>query len=137
MYKILFLPFVLVGCASLYHVQVSDLEVTDRARIIDIKLSETGIDMQGAGHTATTVVRHNHDNSRDGAAAIDLLLALINYGPRTGLPVFTDKYADHLLDEIVGKCPSGKITGLTSVRESREYPYISGEIINVRGYCLD
>ena len=34
------------------------------------------------------------------------------------------------------ECPSGKLTGLMSVRESRKYPVISGEIVKVTGYCV-
>ncbi len=144
--KKIFIGFItlllLPGCAALYHVQISDIETTDRGRIIDIKLSEMGVDIKGAGHTATAVARNKHisrgnQDAANATAAIDMLLALINFGPSTGFPVFTDRYADQVLDEIVGRCPSGKITGLTSIREARDYTYISGEIVNIRGYCID
>lgn len=141
---ILFLPMLsmLVGCAALYHVQLSDIETTDRGRIIDIKLSETGYDVRGAGQTAGAIARRQHvrrgnQDAANQTAGLEFLWSLINYGPRTGISVFTDRYADILLDELIGKCPSGKITGLMSVREAREYAYISGEIVNVRGYCID
>lgn len=144
--KSLLYVFLLLGltqCAALYHVQVSDVETSNRGRIIDIKLSETGFDVKGASQDAARAVRrhhlrrHGHDDVSNALAGLELILALTNYGPRTGTPVFTDRYADILLDELIAKCPSGKITGLTSVRESRQYPYISGEIVNVRGYCVD
>lgn len=129
----------LSSCAALYHVQVSDIKDARRARVIDVKLSETAFDIKGAMKTINRYYRSKainkdaqqlHDN-------VDAALALINYGPKTGTPVFTDKYSDYLLDAIIEKCQSGKITGLTSVREARNYPYISGEIINVRGFCID
>lgn len=135
----------LSGCAALYHVQVSDIETTNRGRIIDIKLSETGVDVKGMMGTASAAarIRHNRvgtEGSRqtaEGLEILELIYAISNMGPRTGIPVFTDKYADILLDKVIGECPSGKITGLMSVREARNYPYISGEIVNVRGYCVD
>lgn len=131
----------LSGCAALYHVQVSDISTNlDRGRIIDIKMSETGFDVSGAAKTSAVIAREARGQGDDVAnalAGLELILALSNFGPRTGTPVFTDRYADILLDEIIGRCPSGKITGLTSVREARQYPYISGEIVNVRGYCVD
>ncbi len=132
----------LSSCAQLYHVQIADVAKTDRGRVIDIKLSETAFDIKGAAATGLAIakrraVEKGSSQAADNIAGAELILALSNYGPRTGLPVFTDKYSDYLLDEIVAKCPSGQITGLTSVREARKYPYISGEIVSVRGYCID
>ena len=132
----------LCSCAALYHVQVSDIEDARRARVIDIKLSEMAFDIKGAAKTINNYglrqakVFKNKEAQRFHEG-MDALIAIANYGPSTGTPVFTDRYSDHLLDAIIEKCPSGQITGLTSVRESRKYPYISGEIISVRGFCID
>ena len=56
-------------------------------------------------------------------------------GPKTGKPVFTEKYSDKIIHELRTECPSGRITGLTMVRETAEYPVVSGEIVKVVGYC--
>ncbi len=132
----------LCSCAALYHVQVADVEKSDRGRVIDVKVSETAFDFKGMAQTGLSIAKQNAVNrgsksATDQIAGAELILALTNYGPRTGLPVFTDRYSDFVLDELISKCPKGKITGLTSIREARQYPYISGEIINIRGYCVD
>jgi hypothetical protein len=139
---LIFSSLLICSCASLYHVQVADVETTDRGRVIDIKLSETAFDIKGAASTGLNIAKRNavdrgSRGAQDKIAGLELILAVSNFGPRTGVPVFTDKYSDYLLDELVSKCPYGRITGLTSVREARKYPYISGEIINLRGYCVD
>jgi hypothetical protein len=64
------------------------------------------------------------------------LIGLFQMGPQTGNPVYSKDYARNLMQLIYEKCPSGKVTGLTSVRESRKYPVISGEIVKVTGFCL-
>lgn len=142
MKKIFLLYLSLCSCASLYHVQIDDVSKTDRARVIDVKVSETAFDYKAMAHTGVNIAQRNayrrgDTGAQDKLAGLELLLALSNYGPRTGMPVFTDRYSDFVLDELIGKCPSGQITGLTSVREARKYPYISGEIVNIRGYCVD
>ncbi len=142
MKKIFLLYLSLCSCASLYHVQVADIETTDRGRVIDVKVSETAFDFKAVGQTGLAIAKNNayrrgNTGAQDQIAGLELILALTNYGPRTGLPVFTDRYSDYVLDELISKCPTGRITGITSVRESRNYPYISGEIVNIRGYCVD
>lgn len=143
MKKIIFgLCWALTSCASLYHVQVSDVENMDRGRVIDVKVSETAFDFKSMGQTGINAAQRNayrrgDRGDQDKLAGLEILWALTNYGPRTGLPVFTERYSDHVLDELIGRCPTGKITGITSIREAREYPYISGEIVNIRAYCID
>ena len=58
-------------------------------------------------------------------------------GPRTGEPVWSsDTYADKVYLGLYEKCPSGQITGLTSIREINKYPVVSGEIVKITGFCL-
>lgn len=130
----------LCSCASLYHVQVADIQASDRGRMIEVMVSETAFDFKGVGQTGLNIAKRNAVRRGDTKAAehiqgAELVLALTNYGPRTGLPVFTDRYSDYVLDELISKCPNGRITGITSIREARQYPYISGEIVNIRGFC--
>ena len=140
--SLLLISLGLSACASLYHVQVSDVEHTDRGRVIDVKVSETAFDFKAMGQTGLNIAQRNahrrgDTGTSDKLAGLELILALSNFGPRTGLPVFTDRYSDFVLDELIGKCPTGRITGITSVREAREYPYVSGEIVNIRAFCID
>ena len=64
------------------------------------------------------------------------MLALVNMGPRTGNPVYADDYAHKILDYVYAECPSGKLTGLTSVREAKAFGAVSGEIVRISGYCI-
>jgi hypothetical protein len=132
----------LSSCASLYHVQVADVEASDRGRMIEVMVSETAFDFKAVGQTGLGIAKRNAIRRGDSRATdqiqgAELILALTNYGPRTGLPVFTDRYSDYVLDELISKCPTGRITGITSIREARQYPFISGEIVNIRGFCAE
>ena len=143
--KNLVMLFMFIGmssCASLYHVQVADVENASRGRVIDVKVSETAFDIKGMGQTGLSVAQRNAHRrgdvrTSDQLAGLEVILALSNYGPRTGLPVFTERYSDYVLDDLITKCPTGRITGITSIREARQYPYISGEIVNIRAICID
>lgn len=122
------------GCAALYHVQISDID-NRKDQVLtpfDVKVSEVGVDLGQAQSIAKAT------NSSAGDSANDVLKAIqyFQMGPRTGAPVYSEKYAERLLYEIHQKCPSGRFTGVTSIRESRKYPVISGEIIKITGYCL-
>lgn len=123
------------SCAQLHHVQIGDIvshpDYTLQA--FDIKVSETGFNIDEAAKTSSIFLdKNNSKNAKDIADAI----GLFQMGPRTGNPVFTKDYAKNLLQLIYEKCTSGKVTGLASIRETRKYPVISGEIIKITGYCL-
>ena len=64
------------------------------------------------------------------------LLALINMGPRTGNPVFTDSYAENILDALYQQCSTGKITGIRNIREAKSYGPVSGEIVRIDADCI-
>ena len=64
------------------------------------------------------------------------IIALFQMGPKTGNPVFNPAYSDNLILKLRTLCPSGRITGLTSIRETNKYPVISGEIVKLTGYCF-
>lgn len=127
---------VVSSCAQLHHVQIG--EVISHPNYIqqpfDIKISETGINIQEAGKISKAVLNNQTGKDAEQLAGI---IGLFQMGPRTGNPVYTSAdYAKNILAAIYEKCPSGKVTGLASIRESRKYPVISGEIVKITGFCL-
>lgn len=131
---VLFLLF-LSACAQLHHVQIGELDNNPKyvQKPFDIKISEMGIDLNDVKNISQAVLK---DNSNDDVQKALAILSLFQMGPSTGAPVYVKDYAKNLIQVLYEKCPSGKITGLTSVRETRKYPVISGEIVKVTGYCL-
>lgn len=131
---VLFLSVFLCHCAVLHHVQLADIDGSpEYAKVpIEVKVSELGVSMDDIKNIA------NATSTRAGKDVGNAAEFVKNFqmGPRTGAPVYTDKYAEKIIYELHTKCPSGKITGITSVRETREYPVIKGEIIKITGYCL-
>jgi len=123
------------GCAILHHVQVGQIDNrTDTVTAIpfEILMSEAGVSTQEIG----AIARSANTKQGDQAAGIAEIIALFQMGPRTGNPVYSERYAEKLIYEIHQKCPTGRVTGLMSIREMRKYPVISGEIVKVTGYCL-
>lgn len=116
----------LQGCAVLHHIQVGsidNLKNDDYVTIpFDIKVSEIGVNTEEAGRLT---------KNNDAAS----LIAMFQMGNRTGNPVYDEKYAEKIVYEIYQKCPSGNVTNLLSIRETRKYPVISGEIVKIVGEC--
>lgn len=138
MHNILIGPFLicfLSGCAALHHAQFGDIENAPGyvKKPFDIKISETGINLQEIAATSKVLLSKKAGERAGEAAAI---VGLFQMGPSTGNPVYVKDYAKNLIQVIYEKCPSGRVTGLTSVRETRKYPIVSGEIVKVTGYCL-
>ena len=135
--KIIFFPILLFlcSCAQLHHVQIGELVSHPDfiQKPFDIKLSETGINIQEAANVSKVFMDKNRQKEAENIASI---IGLFQMGPRTGNPVYVRDYAKNLIQLIYEKCPSGKVTGLMSIRESRKYPVVSGEIVKVTGYCL-
>jgi len=124
------------GCAVLHHVQVG--EVDGRTNVvstpIDIKVSETGINLGEAKDIAKGLSR-NKQTQKD-LDDLEAIVSLFQQGPRTGNPVYSETYAKDLILELYKVCPSGRITNLMAIRETRKYPVISGEIIKIKGSCI-
>lgn len=131
---LLFLIF-LSGCAQLHHVQIGDVDNTAGfvKKPFDVKISETGINIQEAKGIAKAVLDKKGGEAAEKIAGI---VGLFQMGPRTGNPVYVKDYANGLVQVLYEKCPSGRITGVTSIRETRKYPVVSGEIVKITGYCL-
>ncbi len=123
------------GCASLHHAQLGQIDNRQgrSGKPFVILMSETGVSAEEIGQIAR-VTNSRAGNALGDAAAI---IALFQMGPRTGNPVYSERYAERLLDRIYENCPSGQVTDLMSIREDRKYPVISGEIVKVTGLCLD
>lgn len=128
------LTSVLSGCAALHHAQVGDIDARDRkaASKIDVKLSETGINLREANEIVRRLGNARWAKQSDDATAI---MGLFQLGPRTGNPVYSPEYARPIFELLYGKCPSGKVSNLMIVRETRKYPVVSGEIVKVSGDC--
>ena len=136
MFSILALMMTANSCAILHHIQIGDIDNRKiwRLRPIDIKVSETGIDIDtavsiGKGLTSSKKTREQLDMIND-------IISLFQMGPRTGNLVFNDTYAGNIILRIYEACPTGRVTGIQSIRETMKYPVISGEIVRITGYCL-
>ena len=125
---------VLSSCAVLHHVQVGDIDDRGgKGTAIDLKVSETGINLKEAAAIAKLALR---DKSRE-ISQIESIVSMFQMGPRTGNIVFDETYADQLVEMLVAICPSGRITNLLTIRESNKYPVVSGEIIKIKGRCAN
>ena len=122
------------GCAVLHHVQVGDIDNRVGTRSpIDVKVSEIGVNIDDAAQIAGIV--GGQKAGRDAGRAAEII-GYFQMGPRTGNPVYTSDYARKVIDKVWESCPSGTITALQSIRETRSYPVISGEIVKITGECL-
>ncbi len=132
---LLTVPILLSACAQLHHVQIGEVESHPGfvQKPFDIKMSETGINIGEAKEISKIFLDQRQSQDADKIAGF---IGLFQMGPRTGNPVYVKGYAKNLIQAIYERCPSGKVTGLTSVRETRKYPVVSGEIVKVTGYCL-
>ncbi len=124
------------SCAVLHHVQLGELDNTNPIKLdsFEIKVSETGINLDEAADIAKAISRSK--KADESIERVQSIIALFQMGPKTGNPVYDDTYAENVITLIHDECPSGKITGLTTIRETRKYPVISGEIIKVKGFCI-
>ena len=120
------------SCVYLHHAQIGEIDNRLKGNFFDIKVSEMGINLDEAARIVSAV-----GGKREGqiAGQAAFWIGLFQMGPRTGNTVFNDTYAENLLRSLHERCPSGKITGLNSIRETNKYPVISGEIIRITGYC--
>jgi hypothetical protein len=122
----------LSGCTVLHHAQLGEIDNRDiwNKRKFEIKVSETGVNLKNAGQAIRQLT--GSKGAQEGAE----YLSWIQMGPKTGNPIYNEGYARKIYEQVRAACPSGKVTGLESVRENRDYQVISGEIVKVTGYCL-
>lgn len=122
------------GCATLHHVQLGDVDNRENVTLkpIEIKVSETGINLNDAKAISKLVLSQNDSKNTNKA------LEFIQYfqmGPHTGAGVYSIDYIKDIQTNLRSLCPSGYITGIMAIRETRKYPLISGEIVKIKAYC--
>lgn len=125
------------SCAYVHHTQVGEIKSHPDFEPIpfEVLVSETGFNLQEAGKLGAAVL--SDKKAGDNLKALTAIIGLFQMGPRTGEPVWSsDTYADKVYVGLYEKCPSGQITGLTSIREMNKYPVVSGEIVKITGFCL-
>lgn len=124
-----------LGCAALHSVQVGTIDNRNSHKHeqfpFEVMVSETGVSFEDIGQIGNAVGGEAGKNT----SSIAEIVSYFQMGPRAGNPVYFSRYAEGLVKEIRKRCPSGKITGLVSIRETMKYPVISGEIVKVRGIC--
>lgn len=121
----------------MHHTQVGEIKSHPNFEAIpfEVLVSETGFNLQEAGKIGAAVM--SDKNAGDNLKTVTAIIGLFQMGPRTGEPIWsTDTYADKAYLGLYEKCPSGQITGLTSIREMNKYPVVSGEIVKITGFCL-
>lgn len=136
LFKLKFLFFLfLSSCAVLHSVQIGDVESAPEYASVpfEIKVSEFGIDLNDVKATSQILLSKNDSKQTNDALAF---LQYFQMGPHTGAGVYSISYVDHMEEKIRTQCPSGRVTGIMSIRESAEYPIVKGEIIKIKGFCL-
>ena len=123
------------ACAIMHHTQVGEVDskVVLEGRRFELLVSEMGYNFKEAADIGQALTKHQGTKDQIGDA--QAILSLFQMGPRTGNHVFSDEFADVIFSALKKECPSGKYSGLTSVRETAKYPVVSGEIVKIIGYC--
>jgi hypothetical protein len=134
---VLSLSIVSSGCVFLHSVQLSEVDskVVLEGKRFEIRISEQGFNLQEGAKLVEVFA--NTAGQAKGIREASQIIALFQMGPKTGNPVFSDDYSDDLIHQLKLKCPSGRISGLSSIRETSKYPVVSGEIVKLIGYCLE
>lgn len=112
------------GCLTPFHVSVGDIDNThqDTMRHFSVEIVAGGLD-------ENAFVGYFSDS-------LDSLLYAFSQGPRTGRPLRKSSIGGSLVEEIYKKCPSGRVTGLMTVRESKSFYFYRTETVRVSGYCI-
>jgi hypothetical protein len=130
---LLFLGFApsFLGCVSMHRTQLDEIDAQrGRLQPFEIHVAETGIDTKAIGALASAAMRSPKPSQ------VANIVALFQFGPKTGDVVFDDAYADIVAEKILERCPTARVTGLMSLRESTKYYAVSGEYVTVRGFCI-
>lgn len=119
----------LSSCARMHHVKIGNIDNTVRGTKFEIKMNDLGINLERSGRALGAVSKD------DNFKKISDIAGLFQMGPKTGNPIYNLNEFSDLNVRLKQKCPSMKITGLTSIREMRNYDVVSGEIVKITGYC--
>ncbi|PKG80807.1 hypothetical protein CXF85_22125 [Colwellia sp. 75C3] len=137
MKSILGLSFLLVGgCSQLHHVHIGDIDQSQGSLTpFTITVNELGFDAAKAAEIGAGAAKSA--STSEDLELVAFILAISNFGPKTGNPVYNDAYADEVLSEVIKACPSKKMTGLTSIREATNVGPVSGEVVRIKGFCIN
>ena len=129
------LSVLIEGCAVLHHAQIGNIDNSKGfvKKPFDIKVSEIGVNLEEVKQIGKAAMAKN--TGKQFEQVMDVI-KLFQMGPSTGNPVFSKDYAKNLIQVVYEKCSSGRVTGLTSIRETNKYPAVSGEIVKITGFCL-
>lgn len=124
------------GCAVLHHVQIGEIDNRGGGKKVpfDVMVSETGVNFQEAADVSRVFSRTRRSEKQ--LQMFEDIWQYAHVGRSTGNPVFVEDYARKINEAVLEKCPSGRVTGLVSLRETARYPIVSGEIVRVKGYCI-
>ena len=123
------------GCARLDHIQINDIDQSQgRLKPISVQVSNTGFDAAGVVDISRDLTQSL--NAKEDLEDLALILTLINMGPSTGNPVYSDKYAENILALLQKQCSSNRITAIRNVREANAYGPISGEVVRIDADCI-
>jgi len=124
------------GCSQLHHVHIGEIDQSQGTLTpFTLKVNELGFDAAKAAKIGADVAKSA--STSEDLEIVAFILAISNFGPKTGNPVYNDAYADQVLAEVIKVCPSKKLTGLTSVREATNVGPVSGEVVRINGYCIN
>jgi hypothetical protein len=130
--------FLSLGCAVMHKVQLGDVEAagSHRTTPISIKVSETTVNLREIAGIAKAVGAANKSRGLSGAGrAVEAYTALFQMGPKTGTPVYNEFYAHEIAQMLQQQCPHGRVQNIISLRETRAYPIVKGEIVRIDGEC--
>lgn len=125
---------VAMGCMQVHQIQLGEIDsqAVQEGRKFELLVSDTGVNVEQAAEIAGALL-----NRSEETGALADIVALFQMGPRTGNAVYQEEYTDMIHQLLLMECPSGRITGMTCIRETANYPVVSGEIVRITGYCID
>jgi hypothetical protein len=125
------------ACAALYKVQLSDLTNISGGKRVSVKVSEMTVDFGEASRLAKELGQSAGSKGLGSLGnAAGNYEAFFQFGPRTGTPVFNEFYARDVPERLAAECKAGYLTNITSIRESRDYPLIKGQIVRIDASCF-
>ncbi len=125
------------SCAYLHSVMLSDVESRrGPVETIDVKVSENTVDFAELAKIGKEIGKYEKFKGVGKAGdLLEMYTLFFQWGPKTGAPVFNPLYAQVVPDLVQAKCKNGRVSNLVSIRESREYPVVKGEIIRIKALC--
>lgn len=125
------------GCAVLHKVQLSDIEGENRGFPIRVLISENTINLVELGKLAKFAGELGKSRGAESLGDVfETYTMLFQWGPKTGTPVYNELYARDIPERLMKACPGGRVTDISSIRESREYPVVKGEVIRIDARCI-